>query len=610
MTVVYKNLNGNEGPTGATGATGPGVPVGGSAGNYLKKSSGTNYDTAWASLETDVEAIMADSAQNIKTTGSVTANKGTDKEIDLAEHLIDLVETSLEQGGVITINANTAKYDISAGTGILVDHNADTFKQVTWSAFSAQTPALTGIRYVYIEDANNDGIGNIFETATAPTPQSRRQKIFLGRVVVATGGTISAVVNYPVIDEGIAAQVYEIASGIGIVNNGILASANGANLSVNLSSGTLMIPGANYANDNENPHFVSFSGSSPATFQHITQTAATGSNVTVVTPTNYDNAGVITAISGSNNQATNMRVYVFPSGNVRIAYGQTIYSNLANAVAALPTESFTVNPSIPGNGQLIGLISVTKGATSLSDTTAAHFQAASKLGETFGTSSATVPSTQQDPSLGFSITENWLSNTAAGNNGWTLTANSGTVGMNASTGSGVIMGIARCDTAASSTSAPTLSLGGGSSIVFGGATIELACYVQLQALSTVTEEYITRFGFHSSISSAAPAHGAFFEYDRLNSVNWRIRTYAATSPTTTTTSTAVAAGAWTKFSITINSAASLVTFYINGVSVGTINATIPSGTSQAVSPVFQMIKSAGSTARNLYIDWCTIKAVY
>lgn len=37
-----------DGEDGATGPAGPGVPTGGSAGQVLRKSSGTDYDTAWA----------------------------------------------------------------------------------------------------------------------------------------------------------------------------------------------------------------------------------------------------------------------------------------------------------------------------------------------------------------------------------------------------------------------------------------------------------------------------------------------------------------------------------------------------------------------------------
>jgi hypothetical protein len=34
-------------PNGATGPTGPGVAIGGTTGQYLKKASNTNYDTTW-----------------------------------------------------------------------------------------------------------------------------------------------------------------------------------------------------------------------------------------------------------------------------------------------------------------------------------------------------------------------------------------------------------------------------------------------------------------------------------------------------------------------------------------------------------------------------------
>lgn len=39
---------GSPGETGATGPAGPGVPTGGTAGQVLKKSSSTDYDTTWA----------------------------------------------------------------------------------------------------------------------------------------------------------------------------------------------------------------------------------------------------------------------------------------------------------------------------------------------------------------------------------------------------------------------------------------------------------------------------------------------------------------------------------------------------------------------------------
>lgn len=55
ISLEYFGGTGPTGPTGVTGSTGFGVPAGGSSGQFLVKSSDTDYDTAWtASLISDV----------------------------------------------------------------------------------------------------------------------------------------------------------------------------------------------------------------------------------------------------------------------------------------------------------------------------------------------------------------------------------------------------------------------------------------------------------------------------------------------------------------------------------------------------------------------------
>lgn len=48
LNLDFKNLKGETGSTGPKGDTGQGVPAGGTAGQVLKKKSGTDYDTEWA----------------------------------------------------------------------------------------------------------------------------------------------------------------------------------------------------------------------------------------------------------------------------------------------------------------------------------------------------------------------------------------------------------------------------------------------------------------------------------------------------------------------------------------------------------------------------------
>ena len=214
------------------------------------------------------------------------------------------------------------------------------------------------------------------------------------------------------------------------------------------------------------------------------------------------------------------------------------------------------------------------------------------------------------PAHGITLKEDFIATTAVGNLGWTGTANSGTNGMNSSSGSGTIMGIYRGDTSTSSTSAPTLSLGNGVSMVLGLAETTYEMKFHVASLSTVGEEFIIRVGLHNSTTSAAPVNGVFFEYDRLSSVNWRLRALQNSVGTVTTSATAVAAAAWMVLKCVINSAGTSAEFFVDGVSLGTVTSNIPTTITYTVAPTLQIIKSAGTTSRVYYIDWFRLYVKY
>jgi hypothetical protein len=214
------------------------------------------------------------------------------------------------------------------------------------------------------------------------------------------------------------------------------------------------------------------------------------------------------------------------------------------------------------------------------------------------------------PTDGFRIIEHFLATTAVGNNGWTLTANSGSVGTNTSAGSGTRMGIMRLDTLTSSVAAPTNSLGNGTSIILSGLTHTFETSINLPVLSTGSEEFILRVGYSSATTSTLPVNGVFFEYDRTQSTNWRLRCGSGSSYNASpNSSTAVSAGSWMRLKIVINSAANLATFYIDDVSIGTVSTNIPTGTSNTVSPSYQLIKTVGTTSRLCFVDWAFIQGV-
>lgn len=131
------NLTGPQGPqgiqgnAGATGATGPGVPNGGTTGQYLRKSSGTDQDTAWDTFTrtdiTDLGAGVADwmgnpNAGNLRA--AVSPASGT---------------------GELVFNTSPTLITPALGTPSAVDlANATNLpaSSVVWSGAATQSPVL------------------------------------------------------------------------------------------------------------------------------------------------------------------------------------------------------------------------------------------------------------------------------------------------------------------------------------------------------------------------------------------------------------------------------------------------------------------------------------
>jgi hypothetical protein len=134
-------------------------------------------------------------------------------------------------------------------------------------------------------------------------------------------------------------------------------------------------------------------------------------------------------------------------------------------------------------------------------------------------------------------------------------------------------------------------------IVFGGGVITLNWVFNPAILSAASPRYILRLGFGST-AGADQVNGAYFEYsDNINSGNWVLKTAAASSRTTTNTATPVTTG-FKNFQITVNAAGTSCEFFIDGVSQGTIAATMPTA---AVMPFFDGLCTVGTVAANSLI---------
>lgn len=212
-----------------------------------------------------------------------------------------------------------------------------------------------------------------------------------------------------------------------------------------------------------------------------------------------------------------------------------------------------------------------------------------------------------NPRSGFIEHEDWISATFAGNLNWGRAIVG--AGTNAITNDAFLghPGVLYLSTGTDTTGRACL-ITLDDCIILGDGQYQIEWLIRIEDLATVAEDYVLRVGFGDSTGAADWGYGVYFEYNRATSVNWLIKTADNSVRTSTTTSTAVTEDAWIRLTININAAATLCTYYVDGVSVGTINTNIPDGGTGAdgIGPDIGIVKSAGGTSRTIYADYCTI----
>lgn len=299
------------------------------------------------------------------------------------------VSTGITAGGDISVNGvSSSAIDIAPFTGYFTDFSTDPFNPVITpisypgTTVEMDAGALARTATAWLMDVNQV----ITQQATPPTNEQRRTHIFLG-VTAQVGGVIIVDQSLPVILQQPANQFVDLMTSLGAFNvEGNRITPNGVNRMINQSSGQLFSQAFNHfvgpvqTND---PHVSTTIAQTPASFRYVTQSAPVfGPLTTLIDVANYDVGGVVTPVPGGANASTIHRVYMFPNNTateqIAIQYGQSSYSSLANAVAAIGAGTFTPNPLMRA-AALIGYIAVIRTATDLSSTTQAAFVAAGKF---------------------------------------------------------------------------------------------------------------------------------------------------------------------------------------------------------------------------------------
>jgi hypothetical protein len=314
-------------------------------------------------------------------------------DVGLSEEQADLSTGIASGGDMIPSGSNPQAVEIKPLIGYIVD-NTDPLSvepTVTKVDYPGGTVMLdAGALTRTITFWKMDAAQNLIQTALRPTPQEYRQNIVLGLSLYDTfSGAIFGTQSLPTILPQAANQVVDLMDALGPFSvNGNKMTPNGANLSVNKSSGLLFARAFTYTVAGvytDNPHITMSPTLTPAAVRYITQNPVTVTpppNFTI-DPDNYDVGGTVTPIPAVPGIATVQRVYLFaaddPQGLVVFQYGQSTYATLAVAVASVGAgEQFIPSP-VTEQGALIGYLAVVKGATDLSDRTQAVFMYTGKF---------------------------------------------------------------------------------------------------------------------------------------------------------------------------------------------------------------------------------------
>ena len=301
--------------------------------------------------------------------------------------------TGILSGGILSVNVDDTKFDISDGGGYISDANG-LLTKVLWTGLTAQTPTApySGIlTYVFI---NSSGVS--FTQANKPTNTQIRNNIFLGVLIHTNFINLNTVNNEQSVVAYGTNQLRDFMNAIGFLNleGNLMSSPSG--LFISKSTGVIFAQGSNYINNAKDPHTLSLAAidtSAGGIFQYRFQDGTSSAlTLTQFNPallddgTPYPGTGTI----GANKYGAH-RVYSFISNALKIQPAQFEYNTLGAAKAAIQTEGFVSEPSL-SNGLLIGYIIARGGTTSLAVDT--EFITAGKFGNSVNSIASSVSTLQ------------------------------------------------------------------------------------------------------------------------------------------------------------------------------------------------------------------------
>ena len=185
---------------------------------------------------------------------------GTVDGVDISDETIrmkNVQSTGLLTGGTLSINADPTKFDIAAGSGVIVnnyeDVDAPTRTMVTW-------PANTAIGVTYLATADKtyvsiDAAGAVIQQTGELTASERRDLIELGQLQHPLHGVVDGILGHSYVAYDTGMQFTDFAEGLGPFNiDGNVFGPNGANLFIDKTAGRTFALGSGYVQSRRSPN--------------------------------------------------------------------------------------------------------------------------------------------------------------------------------------------------------------------------------------------------------------------------------------------------------------------------------------------------------------------
>jgi len=287
-----------------------------------------------------------------------------------ASYIYGNLYTGLLNGGLITITTGSTWFNLSSGSGIIVDLNASlndnpypTVTYVNWGNFVSQSLTyLTSSIQSYIGIDEN---GQITQQTTPYVNGEYNTKILIGTVLHQNQTTVNASITYPNVAYGYKQRTYDFIKAFGPLKLSGYTINPSSSLGLTISGGTAWADGRNYQTDPNNPSYITDPGTTVSKIFRYYQSGSVfvqdtngGLGYTVLDPANYNNNGTLTAVSPAT-PYTIQRVFWYPNSATKgivVYYGNAQYSSISTAEANINYETFNEVENTKQNAIYLGAI--------------------------------------------------------------------------------------------------------------------------------------------------------------------------------------------------------------------------------------------------------------